>query len=152
MAHVDLSDRLRETRARLDRQRADAGQSRAKFARLERKETRVREDQYAELTSLARALMRDRVSRRERITENTLIRVAIDLLLAHRGQLRGSDEEQLRRSVMPGVSDFRNAQHPGTETSTHPKPRTSKVPESQTPRVPDNRTRARRGHDEAGAS
>lgn len=131
MAHIDLSDRLRETRARLDHQRAIAVQPRARFARLERKEARVREDQYAEPTSLARSLMRDRVSRRERITENTLIRVALDLLLAHRGQLRGSDESELRRSMMPEVPDFRS--------SAVAEPGTSGVPDTRTTDAPNSR-------------
>lgn len=108
MAHVDLGARLSETRERLRRQEGGRDEPTAKFARLTRKETRVREDQYVELSNLARALMRDRVSRRERIAENTLIRVAIDLLLARRDQLRGSDEGELRRSMMPGVPDFRS--------------------------------------------
>lgn len=108
MRHVNLGERLEKTRVRLERQQNGAAEPVAKFAQLTRKETRMREDQYAQLTSLARSLMRDRVSRRERITENTLIRVAIDLLFAHRDQLRGSDEDELRRSVTPEVPDFRS--------------------------------------------
>ncbi|GEK86666.1 hypothetical protein GCM10007198_06610 [Microbacterium aerolatum] len=140
MAHVDLNDRLRETRARLDRQRASAGQPRAKYARLERKEARVREDQCAELTSLARSLMRDRVSRRERITENTLIRVAIDLLLAHRDQLRGSDEGELRRSMMPEVPDFRSSAVAESGTSGVPDSRTTDSPDFRSSGVANSLT------------
>lgn len=110
MGQVNLNERLSQTRVRLDRQRKGASESAPKFMRLTRKETRVREDQYAELSALARSLMRDRVSRRERITENTLIRIAIDLLLAHRADLRGSDEDELRQSVTPGVPDFRSSE------------------------------------------
>lgn len=117
MRHVNLGERLEKTRVRLERQQDGAAEPVAKFAQLTRKETRVREDQYAQLTSLARTLMRRRVSRRERITENTLIRVAIDLLLAHQVELRGSDEDELRRSVTPGVPDFRS---PGGADSRSP--------------------------------
>ena len=39
----------------------------------------------------------------ERITENTLIRLAIDLLIAKAGQLHGSTEGKLRRSL--GLGD-----------------------------------------------
>jgi hypothetical protein len=39
----------------------------------------------------------------ERITENTLVRLAIDLLLANAGQLQGSTEDELRRSL--GLGD-----------------------------------------------
>lgn len=110
MAQIDLSERLSQTRIRLECQRAGETELRAKFLRLERKETRVREDQYSALSNLARTLMRDRVARRERITENTLIRVAIDLLLAHRDQLRGSDEDELRRSVLTGLPNTRSSE------------------------------------------
>lgn len=112
----------------------------------------MREDQCAELTDLARTLMRDRVSGRERITENTLIRVAIDLLLAHRDQLRGSDEEQLRHSVMPGVPDFRSPEHPESGRLAHPKSGTPDVREPQTPRVPEDRTHGRPERGGEGAS
>jgi hypothetical protein len=35
----------------------------------------------------------------ERITDNTLIRVAVDLLLTRADQLRGSTEDELRKSL-----------------------------------------------------
>jgi len=47
-----------------------------------RKECRLRPDQLDALTALARRLNRERKGRGERITENTLLRVAIDLLLS----------------------------------------------------------------------
>lgn len=71
MGQVNLNERLSDTRVRLERQRNRAPEPVPKFLSLTRKETRVREDQYTELTALTRSLMRDRVSRRERITENT---------------------------------------------------------------------------------
>lgn len=45
--------------------------------------------------------MARRETRTERLTENTLIRVAIDLLLAHAAELHGSTEDELRDSVTP---------------------------------------------------
>jgi hypothetical protein len=63
------------------------------------KEARLRDDQYGELTAESRRLNRQRQGRGQRITENTLIRVAIDLLLAKRGELEGTDEAELRRSI-----------------------------------------------------
>jgi hypothetical protein len=65
----------------------------------ERKETRLREDQYGRLTAASRRLNKLRRSRGERITENTLIRVAIDLLLNEEAKLAGVDEAELRQSV-----------------------------------------------------
>jgi pyruvate/2-oxoglutarate dehydrogenase complex dihydrolipoamide acyltransferase (E2) component len=46
-----------------------------------RKECRLRPDQLDALTALARRLNRERKGKGERITENTLIRLAIDIFL-----------------------------------------------------------------------
>lgn len=70
-----------------------------KWQRLERKELRLRADQLDELARLRRALNRQRGGEGERITENTLIRVAVDMLLGQAGKLRGSTEDELRKSV-----------------------------------------------------
>ncbi len=96
------------------------------FARLERKEVRLRDDQIAELRTLVRQLMRARSVKGERITENTLIRVAIDLLLDHRSYLRGGTEPELRKSVTsalrnsrtPGVAESEPEHRPNSGTST----------------------------------
>jgi hypothetical protein len=70
-----------------------------KWKGLERKELRLRADQMDELARLRRALNRQRAGNGERITENTLIRVAVDLLLSRSGGLRGTTEDELRESV-----------------------------------------------------
>jgi hypothetical protein len=70
-----------------------------RFDELERKEARVRLDQYEALQSLSRRLNRSRNRQGERITENTLIRVAIDLLLSRQDQVAGTTEAELRTSV-----------------------------------------------------
>lgn len=100
MTRVDLESTLANARARLEQA---PRRPLAPYARLTRKEARVREDQYAALSALARELMRKRPRRVERITENTLIRIAIDLLLAHADRLRGATETELRDSVTPRV-------------------------------------------------
>jgi hypothetical protein len=69
------------------------------YLRLERKETRLRTDQYADLTELARRLSRAKGPGGERITENTLIRIAIDVLLEHASELNGHTEAELKQSV-----------------------------------------------------
>lgn len=140
MGQVDLNERLSETRVRLDRQRSRAPEPVPKFLRLTRKETRVREDQYTELTALTRSLMRQRISKRERITENTLIRVAIDLLLAHRDQLHGSDEDELRRSVTSGVPDFRSPRATDTERPDVAESRAPEARDSRSNRVAKSRS------------
>jgi len=70
-----------------------------RYDELERKETRIRTDQISRLTELSRGLNRQRQGRGERITENTLIRVAIDLLLARSADLAGATEAELRNSL-----------------------------------------------------
>jgi hypothetical protein len=69
------------------------------FSRLERKETRLRPDQYAALTTHARRLSQAKQTGGERITENTLIRVAIDLLLERADTLTGQTEEDIKNSA-----------------------------------------------------
>jgi hypothetical protein len=71
----------------------------AKFDTLLRKETRIRDDQQTGLTALARRLSGAKTPGGERITENTLIRISIDLLLAQESRLAGDDEASLRRSI-----------------------------------------------------
>lgn len=71
-----------------------------KYRTFDRKELLARPDQIEELSTLRRRLNRKRAAHEgERITENTLIRVAIDLLLAHEDELEGTDEDELRESV-----------------------------------------------------
>lgn len=70
-----------------------------KWQRLERKELRLRADQLDELARLRRALNRQRRGEGERITENTLIRVAVDVLLSQADRLHGVTEDELRKSV-----------------------------------------------------
>jgi biopolymer transport protein ExbD len=71
----------------------------ALFSALQRKETRIREDQQNALTMHARRLSKSKGAGGRRITDNTLVRVAIDLLLAHSNELAGATEDELRRSV-----------------------------------------------------
>jgi hypothetical protein len=72
-----------------------------KWKGLERKELRLRADQLDELARLRRTLNRQRAGDGERITENTLIRVAVDMLLGRADRLRGTTEDELRKSVTP---------------------------------------------------
>lgn len=70
-----------------------------RFTDFERKETRLRTDQQNALTEHARRLNRSKGVGGQRITDNTLIRVAIDLLLSRADKLAGRDEAELRRSL-----------------------------------------------------
>jgi hypothetical protein len=75
-----------------------------KYLRLERKELLIWPDQITSLSVLARVLNRNRGGAGERITTNTLIRVAAALLLSRAQDLEGSTEEELRRSL--GLPDL----------------------------------------------
>lgn len=70
-----------------------------RFDELERKEARFREDQLDSLERLTKRIKRTRAAGGERITDNTLIRVAVDLLISQGEQLRGSTEAELRKSM-----------------------------------------------------
>ena len=69
------------------------------YLRMVRKETRLREDQQNLLTVHARRLNRAKAAGTPRITDNTLIRVAVDLLLTRIETARGDDEESLLESL-----------------------------------------------------
>lgn len=69
------------------------------YMALQRKETRLRDDQIDALTAATRELNRAKTSGGERITDNTLIRVAVDLLLSKSLELHGSNEKEIRSSV-----------------------------------------------------
>lgn len=70
------------------------------YLTLVRKEARLRVEQVDALTHLTRRLTRQRAHRGgERLTDNTLIRVAVDALLARAGDLHGNTEEELRASL-----------------------------------------------------
>ena len=135
---IDLACTLDDARARVETEALPHERGLAKFARLTRKDARVRADQDAALTALAKSLMRRRSAKAERITENTLIRVAIDLLLAHADQLRGSTEEELRESVTSRLPKLRSPKLPTARTSALPQSRTAQVPSSHTPVVTDS--------------
>ena len=70
-----------------------------KYLRLERKELLIWPDQITNLSILARVLNRNRGGAGERITTNTLIRVATALLLSRSQDLAGTTEEELRHSL-----------------------------------------------------
>ncbi|MCS5498201.1 hypothetical protein NY547_13205 [Cnuibacter physcomitrellae] len=88
--------------AKSDRTAATAAppvSSGAGYLRFVRKETRLREDQQNALTENARRLGRAKRAGAPRITDNTLIRVAVDLLLDHIDTATGDDEQALLDSL-----------------------------------------------------
>lgn len=71
-----------------------------RYRQLDRVDARLRADQIEALTELRKRIMRQRARKEERITDNTLIRVAVDLLLSRAGSLRGDTEEELRTAAL----------------------------------------------------
>ena len=69
------------------------------YLRLVRKETRLRDDQQNQLTLEARRLNRAKAAGTPRITDNTLIRIAVDLLLDRISRASGDDEAGILRSL-----------------------------------------------------
>jgi hypothetical protein len=64
-----------------------------------RKDTRLREDQLEQLTKESRRLNRAKRNTGVRITDNTLIRIGVDLLLERIDRAAGDDEAALLRSL-----------------------------------------------------
>lgn len=69
------------------------------YLQYERKEARLRTDQLTNLTVRARQLNKTKTAGSDRITDNTLIRIAVDLLLSRANELTGGDEAELRASL-----------------------------------------------------
>lgn len=83
----------------------ESGSTEPRYITLVRKEARLRADQADALVTLRRRLARARAVRTEPLTDNSLIRVAVDLLLQHADQLHGNTEDELRDSVTQGLPD-----------------------------------------------
>lgn len=136
MARVDLAGKLSDARARVAAETPMSEPPSPMFAQLARKDLRIRDDQLTALSALADAVMRRRRFKAERITENTLIRVAIDLLLAHADELRGSTEDELRHSMTSAVRKPATPAVRDAATPALPAPVASAVPHSATSAVP----------------
>lgn len=78
-------------------------------AKTRPKTAQIRTDQWTSLDELARELHDARGVKGERITANTLIRVAIDGLIEHGGWLHGDNEQQLLASWLEFLSQGRAA-------------------------------------------
>ena len=73
------------------------------------KTAQIRADQWSGLDELARDLHDARSVKGARITANTLIRVAIDGLVAHGGRLHGDTEEELLASWLAFLDERKAA-------------------------------------------
>ncbi|WP_406511319.1 hypothetical protein OG851_02210 [Streptomyces sp. NBC_00161] len=66
---------------------------------------------------MRRQVARDRQERNEIITDNTLIRVAVDFLLHHADTLTGDTEEQLLKSAVTATTRSFDATHLAAATA-----------------------------------
>jgi hypothetical protein len=89
----------REGRAKPPKAQKAPVESVPPYLRYERKEARLRTDQLTDLTLRARQLNKTKDTDSDRITDNTLIRIAVDLLLSRADELTGGDEAALRKSL-----------------------------------------------------
>ena len=71
-----------------------------RYLSVTRTEARLRPDQVDALVSLRRQVAANRTDKRERITDNTLLRLAVDLLLKNAAHIQGDTEEQMRRALL----------------------------------------------------
>jgi hypothetical protein len=77
-----------------------------RYLRLERVEARLHPDQADALAEIARRLNRARRGRGDRLTTNSLLRVAADLLLAREADLAGYTEADLAVALGLAPRDF----------------------------------------------
>lgn len=71
-----------------------------RYLTLTRTEARLREDQVAALAALRRRVAANRTDKSERITDNTLIRLAVDWLLQNGHLIEGDTEDEMRRALL----------------------------------------------------
>ena len=71
-----------------------------RYLKFPRTEARLRPDQLAALGELRRKVAANRTDKTERITDNTLLRLAVDLLLKNATHITGNTEEEMRRALL----------------------------------------------------
>jgi hypothetical protein len=68
---------------------------------------KLRPDQVVDLVALRKEVAKNRTVKTERITDNTLLRIALDLLFAHQEYLKGNTEDELRDSILTPDGEIR---------------------------------------------
>lgn len=91
----------RPTRQKAARSAPATAEPAMHWTEYERLEARLRDDQVEQLDVLTRRLNKRRNGEGERITKNTLMRVAVDLLLEQHGDLNGTTEVAIAASLRP---------------------------------------------------
>ena len=90
---------VQQAAAATEEEDVPAASVRPHYTQLVRKELRVFQDQAMDLKILTMTINNNKLGMGERITDNTLVRVAIDLLLERKAELSGTTESELRDSL-----------------------------------------------------
>jgi hypothetical protein len=78
----------------------DPDEETPRYKTFERTDARLRPDQVAAIGALRKRVAANRTDKSERITDNTMLRLAVDLLLAHADDIQGNTEEDMRRALL----------------------------------------------------
>lgn len=80
--------------------------ARPRYQQFERRDARLRPEQWRAIEDLAARIKHARQDKRERITASTMLRLAVDLLLTRQAELAGDTEAALRASLgLPDIDD-----------------------------------------------
>lgn len=71
-----------------------------RYKTFERTDARLRPDQVTALGDLRKRVAAARTDKTERITDNTLLRLAVDLLLKNAAHITGNTEDEMRRALL----------------------------------------------------
>jgi RNA polymerase-interacting CarD/CdnL/TRCF family regulator len=78
----------------------DPDDGKPRYQTFERTDARLRPDQVTALSELRKRVAANRTDRTERITDNTMLRLAVDLLLKNATHITGNTEEEMRRALL----------------------------------------------------
>lgn len=96
---ANLTDLIGERKERTSSPARPEAQSGPKYLRLDTKDVRFWPGQRTDLEMLVQELNRQRRRQGERITVNTLVRLAAAWIVEHGDQLQGITEEELAESL-----------------------------------------------------
>jgi len=78
----------------------DPDEETPRYKTFERTDARLRPDQVTAISALRKRVAANRTDKGERITDNTMLRLAVDLLLAHADDIEGNTEEEMRSALL----------------------------------------------------
>ncbi|MFD9966162.1 hypothetical protein [Amycolatopsis sp. NPDC058986] len=88
-----------------------------KTAAMTRRDFGLWPDQVTDLLDLRGQVARQRTTKAERITDATLVRIAVDLLMSVRDELHGDTEEEIATGIVARVREGLDLQKSGPAKS-----------------------------------